>query len=134
MIRRPPRSTRTDTLFPYTTLFRSLYRDTPALHQLDCEPEGFEWIEAQDIDNSVLAYLRRGRGDAKPVLVVSNFTPLPRHGHRIGIPLDGYWRELFNSDSAIYGGSDIGHGGGVAAEPRESQGRPYSLRSEAHKA
>jgi|HigsolmetaAR203D_1030402.scaffolds.fasta_scaffold00512_9 1,4-alpha-glucan branching enzyme len=104
-----------------------LYRETPALHVLDCEPAGFEWIEAQDVDNSVLAWLRRGRDEDPPVLVVANFTPVPLQNYRIGVPSGGYWREIFNSDAGLYGGTDTGNAGGVEAEGRESQGRPYSL-------
>lgn len=104
-----------------------LYCGTPALHQHDCEPEGFEWIEANDSDNSVLAFLRRGFDREQCVVVVSNFTPVPRHGYRIGVPAPGWYRERINSDAEIYGGGNIGNGGGVDAEPVEWHGRPWSL-------
>src|SRR3712207_845239 len=68
------------------------YRAVPALHQLDCEPEGFEWIEGNDSDQSVVAYLRRGRDDPERVAIaVTNFTPLPRHGYRVGVPYPGWY-------------------------------------------
>ena len=90
-----------------------LYRETPALHRLDCEAAGFEWIDSQDAANSVLAYLRRGDDGGPPVLVVCNFTPVPRHDYRIGVPEGGAWMELINTDAADYGGSGIGNLGTV---------------------
>jgi 1,4-alpha-glucan branching enzyme len=106
----------------------AVYRGLPALHQLDCEPEGFEWIEGNDNDNSVLAYLRRGRTDPERVAVaVCNFTPVPRHGYRVGVPYPGWYAERVNSDAALYGGSNVGNGGGVDAETVEAQHRAYSL-------
>ncbi|NNG03544.1 MAG: 1,4-alpha-glucan branching protein GlgB [Inquilinus sp.] len=104
-----------------------LYRATPALHRLDCDPGGFEWIDNQDAENSVLSYLRRGPGGEKPVVVVCNFTPTPRHPCRIGVPQGGIWRELINTDATDYGGSGLGNLGTVTAEPVESHGRPHSL-------
>ncbi|HSK40005.1 MAG TPA: alpha amylase C-terminal domain-containing protein, partial [Arenibaculum sp.] len=105
----------------------AMYHDTPALYELDCEPRGFEWIEANDSDASVLAYLRYGRDRERPVAVVCNFTPMPRKGYRVGVPLPGRWRERFNSDADVYGGSNVGNGGGVVAEDTGHHGRPYSL-------
>jgi 1,4-alpha-glucan branching enzyme len=104
-----------------------LYRDVPALHELDCEPAGFQWVEANDSDASVLAYLRYGRNGERPVLVVCNFTPVPRTGYRVGVPLPGRWRERFNSDAEVYGGGNIGNGGLVEAEEMQHHGRPYSV-------
>ncbi|MCS7172555.1 MAG: 1,4-alpha-glucan branching protein GlgB [Armatimonadetes bacterium] len=102
------------------------YRAEPALHQLDCEPEGFEWVEPHDRDRSVLVFLRKGRqGDL--VLVACNFTPVPRPHYRVGVPRPGYWREILNSDAEIYGGSGWGNLGGVRAEAEPAHGRPYSL-------
>src|SRR5262249_23222311 len=105
----------------------ALYRGTAALHARDCEAEGFEWIDANDGANSVLSFLRHGGPDsAAPhgaaaqgavAVVVCNFTPVPRHGYRIGVPRPGYYREALNSDAAMYGGSNVGNGGGVMAEP-----------------
>jgi 1,4-alpha-glucan branching enzyme len=91
-----------------------LYRETPALHARDCEPEGFAWAIVDDAANSVFAWTRHAPG-APPVVVVSNMTPVPRIGYRVPLPADGRWREIFNSDAADYGGSGTGNLGGVTA-------------------
>ena len=103
-----------------------LYRELPALHRRDCESEGFEWLELHDSEQSVLVFMRRA-GDAPNVVVACNFTPLPRYGYRVGVPLPGYYRERLNTDAALYGGANIGNGGGVAADQVASHGRPCSL-------
>ncbi|MBC7222270.1 1,4-alpha-glucan branching protein GlgB [Candidatus Bipolaricaulota bacterium] len=103
-----------------------LYREEPALHELDCEPEGFRWIVVDDADQSVLAFLRKSR-DGRVVLVVANFTPVVRYDYRVGVPHPGFWRELLNSDALEYGGSGVGNLGGRPAEPIPSHGQPYSL-------
>ncbi|MCC6669635.1 MAG: 1,4-alpha-glucan branching protein GlgB [Planctomycetes bacterium] len=103
------------------------HRELAALHQLDCEPEGFEWVAAEDHDNTVLGFLRRGRGAAPEVLVVCNFTPMPRSGYRVGVARDGLWREVLNSDARDYGGSGVGNLGAVRAEPVAWHGRSHSL-------
>ncbi len=103
-----------------------LYRDTPALHERDCEPEGFRWIVGDDRDQSVLAWLRFGGPDDAPVMVVCNFTPVPRYGYRVGLPQAGVWLEVFNSDAAVYSGSGLGNAGAVAAGPWPSHGLPAS--------
>jgi len=105
-----------------------LYRGLPALHEQDCDPAGFEWIEANDSDNSVLAYLRRGRNGKGLAVVVCNFTPIPRIDYRLGVPEAGRYVERLNTDAGLYGGSDVGNAGGVVAEPAECHGRPHSLR------
>ncbi len=105
-----------------------LYRDLPALHQRDCDSGGFSWVDGGDADNSVVSYLRRGNGDARPVLVICNFTPVVRHGYRVGAPLPGLWRERLNSDASLYGGSNVGNGGGLRTEPDPWHGQPHSLR------
>jgi 1,4-alpha-glucan branching enzyme len=105
-----------------------LYGAEPALHRLDAEPSGFRWIVGDDRGQSVLAYLRSaGEHDAKPVLAVCNFTPMPRHGYRIGVPRGGRWRERMNTDAAIYGGSNTGNGGTIAAERHPIHGFEHSL-------
>ena len=104
-----------------------VYRAHPALHERDCEPEGFEWIESNDNENCVFAFLRRGRSGTPPVIVVNNFTPVVRDGYRVGVPEPGYYRELLNTDAEVYGGSNVGIGGGVMAEPVPWHGRPYSV-------
>jgi 1,4-alpha-glucan branching enzyme len=105
----------------------TLYRATPALHALDCEAEGFEWIDSNDSANSVLSFLRKAGPRDPTAVVVCNFTPVPRPDYRIGVPRHGYYREAFNSDAAMYGGSNVGNGGGVASEPVPWHGRPYSI-------
>ena len=104
-----------------------LYRNEPALHELDFEPAGFEWIDCNDSDCSVVSFLRRARRAEDYVVVVCNFTPVARHGYRIGVPDGGFYRELFNSDSTYYGGSNIGNGSGLTTEPTPWHGRPFSL-------
>jgi len=92
-----------------------LYRDTPALHQLDCDASGFEWLVADDANQSVFAWLRKGRDGRARCVVVMNFTPEVRHGYRIRVPFAGPWREVLNTDAAIYGGSNTGNGGLINA-------------------
>jgi 1,4-alpha-glucan branching enzyme len=92
-----------------------LYRSRPALHARDCEGEGFAWLVVDDAENSVFAWQRQAPG-AAPVVVVSNMTPSPRHNYRLPLPQDGRWREVLNSDAAVYGGSGMGNGGLVEAQ------------------
>ncbi|MBB3932219.1 1,4-alpha-glucan branching enzyme [Kaistia hirudinis] len=102
------------------------YRDKGALHARDCEGEGFRWVVTDDRDQSVTAFLRFGEGGDPPVCVVSNFTPVPRFGYRIGLPFAGRWREVINTDAAAYGGSGIGNLGAVHAAALPSHGLPAS--------
>jgi 1,4-alpha-glucan branching enzyme len=103
-----------------------LYRETPALHRYEFDWRGFEWIDCQDIDNSVLSFIRRA--DEGFVIFVVNFTPVPREGYRIGVPEPGHYREIFNSDSSYYAGSNMGNGDHrLEAESRAWMNRPYSL-------
>jgi 1,4-alpha-glucan branching enzyme len=102
-----------------------LYRDVPALHEADFEPSGFDWIDCHDAEQSVLLFERRAR-DGRFVIVALNFTPVPRPGYRVGVPAAGGYRELFNSDSRYYGGSNIGNGY-VRAQRAPWMGRPYSI-------
>ncbi|MCW5699576.1 MAG: 1,4-alpha-glucan branching protein GlgB [Rhodospirillales bacterium] len=104
-----------------------LYVATPALYEQDCEEDGFEWIDANDTEQSVISYLRVGRDRTGIVAVVSNFTPVVRHGYRIGVPEDGYWKEQVNTDAERYGGSNVGNAGGVEAIHEGMHGRPYAL-------
>ena len=102
-----------------------LYREDPALHRLDFESGGFEWIDCHDAGQSVLSYLRTdGQGNHTAVLL--NFTPVPRLGYRIGLPCAGRWREVINTDAAPYWGSNMGNCGGVQTDSRHWMGRPYS--------
>jgi 1,4-alpha-glucan branching enzyme len=104
-----------------------LYRSQPALHELDTDPQGFEWIEANDSDNSIFAWFRRGRAHERPVVVVTNFTPVPRQEYRVGVPYPGWYREILNTDAALYGGSNMGNAGGAMAQEVPAHGRPWSL-------
>ncbi|MHB2169299.1 1,4-alpha-glucan branching protein GlgB [Alsobacter sp. R-9] len=103
-----------------------LYRTLPALHARDCEPEGFRWVVVDDADQSVLAWLRFDAEGGPPVAVVCNFTPVPRHGYRIGLPQAGRWREALNTDAVDYGGTGMGNLGAVEAAPEPSHGLPAS--------
>jgi len=103
------------------------YRSIPALHERDCEWRGFEWIVSDDRDNSIVAWLRRGDKEDSIAVVVANFTPVPREGYRIGVPMPGFYREAVNTDASIYGGSNVGNLGGVTAEVAPSHGFPCSL-------
>ena len=103
-----------------------LYRDYPALHDQDDVPQGFQWLIGDDATNSVYAWLRWSK-DGQPLLVVANFTPVPRQGYRIGVPFAGTWQEVLNSDADTYAGSNYGNGGGVGTEPLPSHGQTHSL-------
>jgi 1,4-alpha-glucan branching enzyme len=105
-----------------------LYAQEPALHQLDCDAAGFEWLEASDADKSILAWLRKGRDGTAPILVVCNFTPTPHPAYRLGLPALGRWREILNTDAGTYGGSGMGNLGMFETEEVASHGRPYSAR------
>ena len=103
------------------------YRGERALHELDCDPAGFEWIDGSDSQQSMLSFMRKSKGGDEIVVVVFNFTPLPRHNYRVGVPCGGYWREIFNSDSQQYGGADFGNLGGTDAQEASWHGKQYSL-------
>jgi 1,4-alpha-glucan branching enzyme len=104
-----------------------LYRATPALHQRDCEPEGFSWIDAANSSESVLSYMRWG-ADGDLAVVVCNFTPVPRQDYRIGVPRPGRYHERINTDALDYAGSGIGNFGTITADPVAMHGQPCSLR------
>jgi 1,4-alpha-glucan branching enzyme len=103
------------------------YRGVRPLHELDCEPGGFEWIDCNDSEHSIISYLRWGRDREQCVVVACNFTPVVRHEYRVGVPHGGFYRERMNTDSGYYGGSGVGNSGGVGAEPIAHHGRPFSL-------
>ncbi|MGH9471054.1 MAG: 1,4-alpha-glucan branching protein GlgB [Terriglobia bacterium] len=104
-----------------------IYRREAALHELDFEPAGFEWVNGSDAASSVLTYLRKGRSAQDVLLVVCNFTPVLRTEYRVGVPCQGFWRELLNSDAGIYGGSGQGNAGGRHSEGVPWDGRPQSI-------
>jgi len=104
-----------------------IYRQHPALHELDTDPAGFEWIDCNDSENSTISLLRKGKSAHDEIVVVCNFTPVPRVGYRLGVPAGGFWKELLNSDAREYGGSGMGNPEGVQAAEQPVHGRPYSL-------
>ena len=105
-----------------------LYRHTPALYRRDCVSEGFEWVDGGASEDNIVSYLRWGAPGDPPCLVVCNFSPVPRHGYRVGVPYGGYWEEILNTDSAAYGGSDVGNFGGVTADDLPWHIKPCSLQ------
>ncbi len=104
-----------------------LYRAEPALHEADCESQGFEWIDADDADSNVISFIRTAPSSGRRIVCVCNFSPVVRESYRVGVPSPGYYREILNSDAAIYGGSNQGNAGGVTADGIGWNGRPYSL-------
>jgi 1,4-alpha-glucan branching enzyme len=104
-----------------------LYRAEPALHERDCDPEGFRWVDCNDAEKSLISFTRRGRSTDDIVLVVCNFTPVPRENYRLGVPRGGYWKEVLNSDAVEYWGQGFGNMGGVEAAPVPSHGLPHTL-------
>jgi len=111
----------------YVRDLNMLYRTEKAMHEIDFSYDGFEWINCNDRDNSTVSFLRKGSKPEDTLVFVCNFTPVVRSGYRIGVPYDTYYREILNSDSEMYGGSNVGNFGGVRANPEGHDGRPYSI-------
>jgi len=111
----------------YVRELNAFYKEHPALWELDRSMEGFEWISPHDRDQSVVSFLRRGKDPEEELICVCNFTPVVRHGYRIGVPESGTYRELFNTDDEAFGGSGVTAGGRIRAEPEPWHGREYSL-------
>jgi 1,4-alpha-glucan branching enzyme len=105
----------------------ALYRAQPALHQVDFSSEGFQWIDCDDSDASVVSFLRRAKDPEDFLLFICNFTPLVRSHYRVGVPRGGIYQERINTDAAIYGGGNVGNAGHVLAEPIPTHGHPFSL-------
>lgn len=103
-----------------------LYRQQSALHAHDFDQQGFQWIDCEDAAQSILSYVRRGK-DHSFVIILLNFTPVPRHQYRLGVPQSGYYQELFNSDAACYGGSNVGNGSGCQSDPVPWMNQPASI-------
>ncbi len=103
-----------------------VYKSEPALWELDNEPGGFWWLEPNDVDNNVFAFVRASGAVNRFVVCIANLSPVPRQGYRLGLPSEGRWRELLNTDSAAYGGGDVGNGSGVETEPISWHGQPQS--------
>jgi 1,4-alpha-glucan branching enzyme len=106
----------------------AMYRAEKSLHEVDFESSGFEWIDCNDWQSSVLTYVRKARNWEDQVVVACNFTPVVRHGFRMGVPLEGTYREIFNSDNTRYGGSNVINTDEIMSEPIEWNGRPYSIQ------
>jgi 1,4-alpha-glucan branching enzyme len=105
----------------------TLYRGEPALHQLDCDHAGFEWVDCCDWESSTVSLIRKAKDPNDCVLFVCNFTPVVRHNYRVGVPRGGHWEEILNSDAELYGGSGVGNFGGREAAPIPHHGREYLL-------
>jgi 1,4-alpha-glucan branching enzyme len=105
----------------------TLYRGRPSLHESDFNSEGFEWVDCKDSQRSVISFLRRGRSADDQILFVCNFTPVVRENYRVGVPLEGTWSEILNSDAPLYGGSGQGNLGGLSTIPLPIHGRPFTL-------
>lgn len=105
----------------------NLYRASPALYQTDCFPEGFSWIDCHDSDNSIISYMRKGRNPDEFIVVLCNFTPIVRDSYRIGVPKDGLYIEVLNTDAGCYNGSGVGNAGQLYAEHVGAHGQSYSL-------
>ena len=111
----------------YVKDLNRIYVSEPALYEIDYDPSGFEWIDFRDTDSNIVSFIRRGKASDQILVFVFNFTPVPRMDYRIGAPHPGFYKELINSDSTVYGGSNIGMGGGIKAESRPWHGQPYSF-------
>ena len=111
----------------YVADLNKLLSAEPALHELDFDHHGFEWVDCHNWEESVLAFLRKGKNPSDVLLTACNFTPVPRTRHRIGVSRPGFYREVLNSDSEYYGGSNVGNGAGVQADSIPWHGRPYSI-------
>jgi 1,4-alpha-glucan branching enzyme len=105
----------------------TFYRSEPALYELDSETAGFEWIDCNDGQRSVVSLLRFAKDRRRQVALVCNFTPVPRHQYRVGVPSGGTWKEALNSDAPLYGGSGQGNLGSIESSPIPMHGSPHSL-------
>ncbi|HEY7386915.1 MAG TPA: 1,4-alpha-glucan branching protein GlgB [Bryobacteraceae bacterium] len=105
----------------------TFYRGEPSLYEVDFDASGFEWVDCNDFERSVVSFLRKGKDPNNVTLFVCNFTPVPRNNYRVGVPFDVEWKEMLNSDAPLYGGSGQGNMGGATASPLPIHGRPYSL-------
>jgi 1,4-alpha-glucan branching enzyme len=105
-----------------------IYRDEPALYEVDFEPAGFRWLEPNDAAQNIVAFLRVAADGERTLACVANLSPVPREGFRLGLPRGGRWHEALNSDASIYGGTDVGNGGTVEAEDVPWQDQPWSVK------
>jgi 1,4-alpha-glucan branching enzyme len=112
----------------YVKELNRIYHSEPSLYELDSEDKGFEWIDFHDVEGSVISFLRRAKDHADFTVFVCNFTPVPRSDYRIGVPESGFYKEILNSDSSLYWGSNVGNAGGVYADSVRKHHRPYSIK------
>jgi len=111
----------------WTRDLNHLYQREPALYEMDFVEEGFQWMDLKDVEQSIISFTRQGRTSPGRILIICNFTPIPRENYRLGIDQAGFWREVLNSDAKIYGGSGMGNFGGVETTPKGFHGRDHSL-------
>ncbi len=111
----------------YNAELNRIYRREPALYEVDFHHTGFEWVDFHDVEGSVISFLRFAEDRRDFLLIVCNFTPVPRHGYRIGVPEEGFYQEILNSDSELFGGSNVGNGGLVSSQAIPAHGRPFSV-------
>jgi 1,4-alpha-glucan branching enzyme len=104
-----------------------VYQREPALYEVDFQPEGFQWINANDAENSIFSYIRYAKDRSDFLVIVCNFTPVPRHEYRVGVPAYTHYEEILNSDSDAYGGSNVGNYGGFHSDSFGANGFDYSL-------
>jgi 1,4-alpha-glucan branching enzyme len=104
-----------------------LYRENPALYQVDFHCSGFEWMDFHDWENSIISFLRRAEDPADFLLVCCNFTPVARKLYEVGVPEEGFYQEILNTDSELFGGSNLGNGGLVSSRPIAKHNRPNSI-------
>jgi 1,4-alpha-glucan branching enzyme len=109
------------------TELNRLYRANPALYQVDFHYTGFEWVDFHDGDSSVIAFLRRAEDPADYLLICCNFTPVARQGYEFGVPEEGFYQEILNTDSELFGGSNVGNGGLVSSRPVPRHNRKHSI-------
>jgi 1,4-alpha-glucan branching enzyme len=105
----------------------TLYRGQSALHELDFNAAGFEWVDCKNSQRSIISFLRHGRRAEDQILFACNFTPVVRENYRVGVSLEGNWKEVLNSDAPLYGGGGQGNFGGLSSSPLPIHGRPLSL-------
>jgi 1,4-alpha-glucan branching enzyme len=111
----------------YVRSLNAHYKAQPALHEVDTDPSGFRWIDCHDNENSIVSFMRTAQSHDDFVVMVFNFTPVPRPAYRLGVPVPGYYVELLNSDSALFGGSNLWNGGGASSEPIAAHGFDHSI-------
>jgi 1,4-alpha-glucan branching enzyme len=105
----------------------TLYRSHPAIYQVDFNHTGFEWVDFHDVDSSIIAFLRRAKDPEDFLLFCCNFTPVPRMNYRFGVPAEGFYEEVLNTDSEAFGGTNLGNYGGAASLTRPCHGRDHSI-------